>query len=154
MVVIKIRLEYKCFFCIKTKLSNSIKKQWLIIYISFVFVVYKKKTVGITPLYPKTTTLELVTNTSSPRTDSTFFGKERCNFYEKQVAVEAFEYVFSYPNCHPCDIFSQNSPFFCDRTSRKTWLNIFALAISNTLFLVGIMIAWAPILLRVFLGKH
>ena len=113
-----------------------------------------KKTVGITPLYPKTTTLELVTNTSSPRTDSTFFGKERCNFYEKQVAVEAFEYVFSYPNCHPCDIFSQNSPFFCDRTIRKTWLNIFALAISNTLFLVGIMIAWAPILLRVFLGKH
>ena len=118
------------------------------------FVVYKKKTVGITPLYPKTTTLELVTNTSSPRTDSTFFGKERCNFYEKQVAVEAFEYVFSYPNCHPCDIFSQNSPFFCDRTVRKTWLNIIALAISNTLFLVGIMIAWAPILLRVFLGKH
>ena len=57
------------------------------------FVVYKK-TVGITPLYPKTTTLELVTNTSSPRTDSTFFGKERCNFYEKQVAAEAFEYVF------------------------------------------------------------
>ena len=78
----------------------------------------------------------------------------RSNFYEKQVAVEAFEYVFSYPNCHPCDIFSQNSPFFCDRAVRKTWLNIFALAISNTLFLVGIMIAWAPILLRVFLGKH
>ena len=118
------------------------------------FVVYKPKTVGITPLYPKTTTLELVTNTASPRTDATFFGKERCNFYEKQIAVEAFEYIFSWPNCHPCDIFKQNSPFFCERHVEKTWLNIFALSISNTLFVMGILITWAPLVLRVFLGKY
>ena len=118
------------------------------------FVVYKPKTVGITPLYPKTTTLELVTNTASPRTATTFFGKERCNFYEKQIAVEAFEYIFSWPNCHPCSIFKQNSPFFCERDVQKTWLNIFALSISNTLFVMGIMITWAPLLLRVFLGKY
>ena len=118
------------------------------------FVVYKPKTAGITPLYPKTTTLELVTNTASPRTATTFFGKERCNFYEKQIAVEAFEYIFSWPNCHPCSIFKQNSPFFCERDVQKTWLNIFALSISNTLFVMGIMITWAPLLLRVFLGKY
>ena len=118
------------------------------------FVVYKPKTVGITPLYPKTTTLELVTNTASPKTATTFFGKERCNFYEKQIAVEAFEYIFSWPNCHPCSIFKQNSPFFCERDVQKTWLNIFALSISNTLFVMGIMITWAPLLLRVFLGKY
>ena len=118
------------------------------------FVIYKQKCVGITPLYPKTTTLKLVTDKSRPRGDDDFFGKQRCNFYEKQIGVESFEYLFSQPNCHPCQIFKENAPFFCKREVRKTWVTIFALSISNTLFFMGILITWAPVVLRGLFSKE
>ena len=83
-----------------------------------------------------------------------FFGKQRCNFYEKQIGVESFEYLFSQPNCHPCQIFKENAPFFCKREVRKTWVTIFALSISNTLFFMGILITWAPVVLRGLFSKE
>ena len=51
----------------------------------------------------------------------------RCEYYERETARQAFEYVYSKPNCHPCNSFKLNSPFLCERTVRKTVGEVIAL---------------------------
>lgn len=72
----------------------------------------KPHSIGNSPLYPKGTTLDVIQNNRAWATTSdTFFGYPSCEFYERQMAKEAYEYIHSQENCHPCDSFKFNSPF-------------------------------------------
>ena len=118
--------------------------------------------IGITPMYPKATTLDAIRNkqfaektwTWDANTNDyieqgdTFFGYPRCEFYERQMAKEAYEYIYSQKDCHPCDGFKYNTPFHCDTETKKTAAEIIALSVSNSMALLGVLLALAPLLLR------
>ena len=109
----------------------------------------KPHSIGISPLYPKGTTLDVIQNNGAWATTSdSFFGYPRCEFYERQMAKEAYEYIYSQENCHPCDSFKFNSPFHCEKTVRKTAAEIIALSVSNSMALMGALVAAAPLVLK------
>ena len=83
----------------------------------------------------------------------TYFGAPRCEYYEKETARQAFEYVYSKPNCHPCDSFKLNSPFLCERSVHKSVGEVIALATSNALAILAAFITCAPIVLTLGGGK-
>jgi hypothetical protein len=107
------------------------------------------RSIGMTPLYPKTTTLSAHTweNTVGlTRHDAhSFFGlTPRCRFYEKKLAVEAFEFIYNHSDCHPCDSFKYAAPFFCVRRVKKSAAEAISLAASNTMAILGVLIAGIP----------
>lgn len=103
------------------------------------------RTLGMTPMYPKS--FWDPTNLP-PMTEGTFFGIPRCDFYERQMSKEAYEFVYSHENCHPCDGFKFNTPFHCETQVRKSAGEIIALSVSNTLALFGFLVAVGPALIR------
>ena len=124
--------------------------------------------IGITPLYPKATTLDAIRNKQFARiiaqawdparstwitTGDTFFGYPRCEFYERQMAEEAYNYIYSQKDCHPCDGFKFNTPFHCETKTRKTAAEIIALSVSNSMALLGVLLALAPLVLKILTPK-
>ena len=116
----------------------------------------RKGTIAMTPMYP------IVVRDFSETygfygtgigSADTYFGAPRCEYYERETARQAFEYVYSKPNCHPCNSFKLNSPFLCERTVRKTVGEVIALATSNALAILAAFIACAPIVLTLCGGK-
>jgi len=103
------------------------------------------RSVGMTPMYPKSSWDQL---NLPPMSVGTFFGIPRCDFYERQMSKEAYEFVYSHENCHPCDGFKFNTPFYCEKQVRKTAGEIIALSVSNTLALFGFLLAVGPALLK------
>ena len=103
------------------------------------------RTVGMTPMYPKSYWDQ---HNLPPMSEGTFFGIPRCDFYERQMSKEAYEFVYSHENCHPCDGFKFNTPFHCEKQVRKTAGEIIGLSVSNTLALFGLLIAVGPALIR------
>ena len=103
------------------------------------------RTLGMTPMYPKS--FWDPTNLP-PMTEGTFFGIPRCDFYERQMSKEAYEFVYSHESCHPCDGFKFNTPFHCESKVRKSAGEIIALSVSNTLALFGFLVAVGPALIR------
>ena len=109
----------------------------------------KPHSIGISPLYPKGTTLDVIQNGRAwASTSDSFFGYPRCEFYERQMAKETYEYIYSQENCHPCDGFKFNSPFHCEKTVKKTAAEIIALSVSNSMALMGALVAAAPLVLK------
>ena len=100
----------------------------------------RRRSIGITPLYP-TATLK-----PAPET-------ERCSFYEKEISRQAYEYIYSYENCSPCDSFKHNAPFYCERDVHKGAAEIIALASSNAMAAMSFFIAVAPLVLMKFAVK-
>jgi hypothetical protein len=103
------------------------------------------RTVGMTPMYPKSYWDQ---HNLPPMSEGTFFGIPRCDFYETQMSKEAYEFVYSHENCHPCDGFKFNTPFHCEKQVRKTAGEIIGLSVSNTLALFGLLVAVGPALIR------
>jgi hypothetical protein len=101
----------------------------------------RKGTIAMTPMYP------IFEREYSIGSTDTYFGAPRCEYYERETVRQAFEYVYSKPNCHPCDSFKFNSPFVCERTVRKTVGEVIALATSNALAILATFITCAPIVL-------
>ena len=115
------------------------------------FIKMSTRSIGITPLYPKTTTLkahEWTQTSGLSRHDAdSFFGLTfRCKAYERALAVAAYEFIYSHDNCHPCDSFKHAAPFFCVKRVKKTVAEAFSLAVSNTMAILGVIIAAVPIL--------
>ena len=107
------------------------------------------RSIGMTPLYPKTTTLsahDWQNTVGLTRHDAhSFFGlTPRCRFYEKKLAVEAFEFIYNHSDCHPCDSFKYAAPFFCVRRVKKSAAEAISLAVSNTMAILGVLIAGIP----------
>ncbi len=107
------------------------------------------RSIGMTPLYPKTATLSAHdwrnTVGLTRHDEHSFFGlTSRCRFYEKKLAVEAYEFVYNYTNCHPCDSFKYAAPFFCVRHVKKSAAEAISLAVSNTIAILGVLIAGVP----------
>lgn len=116
---------------------------------------FRPGSIGITPLYPKATTIDAINNGQfAPRSktpwgvNDTFFGYPRCEFYERQMAKEAYEYIYTLKDCHPCDGFKYNTPFHCEKKVRKTAAEIIALSASNSMAFMGICIAAAPLVFK------
>ena len=119
----------------------------------------KHRSIGMSPLYPviqyndivySPDYLSLIDTSSSfsAMTATTFLGlSPRCTFFEKETSRQAFEYVYSHANCHPCDSFKFNSPFFCERQVYKTNAEIITLASSNAMALSAAIISITPMLL-------
>ena len=108
-------------------------------------------TMGVTPMYPKSHWVPedyWGSPTLPPMSEGTFFGILRCDFYERQMSKEAYKFVYSHENCHPCDGFKFNTPFHCEKQVRKTAGGIIGLSVSNTLALFGFLIAVGPALVR------
>lgn len=106
----------------------------------------RKGTIAMTPLYPITVHSQAeYYDYDTPGSHDTYFGAPRCEYYEKEVARQAFEYVYSKPHCHPCDSFKVNSPFLCERTMHKSVAEVIALATSNALAVFAAFIAAVPI---------
>lgn len=103
------------------------------------------RTVGMTPMYPKSYWDQ---HNLPQMKEGTFFGIPRCDFYERQMSKEAYEFVYSHKNCHPCDGFKFNTPFHCERRVRKTAGEIIGLSVSNTLALFGFLVAVGPQMIR------
>lgn len=98
------------------------------------------RSVGITPLYPeKSSKQALGTN------DFTNFNIHKsaiqCDFYEKQVALEAYEYIYSWTDCHPCDVFKYAAPYECQRHLKKSAAEIISLSVANTMALWGLFVS-------------
>ena len=109
------------------------------------------RTVGMTPMYPKSHWVSESywdQHNLPPMSEGTFFGIPRCDFYERQMSKEAYEFVYSHENCHPCDGFKFNTPFHCEKQVRKTAGEIIGLSVSNTLALFGFLITVGPALVR------
>ena len=114
-----------------------------------------KRSVGMTPLYPV-----VPVNLNDYRPDysalngqastETYMGSPRCGYYEKETSRQAFEYIYSLANCHPCDSFKYNSPFFCEKRTRKTTAEILTLASSNIMAVWGAMIALIPFVVLIY----
>jgi hypothetical protein len=100
----------------------------------------RRRSIGITPLYP--------TNTFKPASE-----EDRCSFYEKEISRQAYEYIYSYENCSPCDSFKYNSPFYCERNVHKGAAEIIALASSNAMAAMSFFVAVAPLVLVKFVVK-
>ena len=94
----------------------------------------RRRSVGITPLYPS--------DTLKPSSEAA-----RCYFYEKEISRQAYEYIYSYENCFPCDSFKYNAPFYCEQDVHKGAAEIIALASSNAMALMSFFIAVAPLVL-------
>ena len=116
----------------------------------------RKGTIAMTPMYP------IVVRDFSETygfygtgigSADTYFGAPRCEYYEKETARQAFEYVYSKPNCHPCNSFKLNSPFLCERSVHKSVGEVIALATSNALAILAAFITCAPIVLTLCGGK-
>ena len=108
-------------------------------------------TMGVTPMYPKSHWVPedyWGSPALPPMSEGTFFGIPRCDFYERQMSKEAYEFVYSHENCHPCDGFKFNTPFHCEKQVHKTAGEIIGLSVSNTLALFGFLIAVGPALVR------
>jgi hypothetical protein len=73
--------------------------------------------------------------------------KARCEFYEKELSRQAFEYVYNTENCHPCDSFKFNTPFYCEKDVKKDVGEVIALASSNAMALMSFLVAIGPLLL-------
>mmetsp|Transcript_93 Transcript_93/g.342 ORF Transcript_93/g.342 Transcript_93/m.342 type:complete len:448 (-) Transcript_93:195-1538(-) len=117
-------------------------------------ILLKRNSFGMTPLYPVvpydgTAYAPDYTSSSmiSSMTATTFFGAPRCPYFEKEVSRQAHEYIYSLDNCHPCDSFKFNSPFFCERQVYKTNAEIITLASSNAMALSAAIISITPMLL-------
>ncbi len=80
--------------------------------------------------------------------DGHFFGHPRCQAYERALAREAFEFMYSHSDCHPCDTFKYNSPFLCTREVRRGVLECVGLSIANSAALLGVLIALTPSILK------
>ena len=74
----------------------------------------------------------------------------RCPYYEKEISRQAFEYVYGTENCHPCDSFKFNAPFYCEKKVHKGVAEIIALASSNSMAVLSLFIAAGPIVLLKF----
>ena len=114
-------------------------------------ILLKRNSLGMTPLYP---VVPYDGNVAAPDyinspalTATTFFGAPRCPYFEKEVSRQAHEYIYSLDNCHPCDSFKFNSPFFCERQVYKTNAEIITLASSNAMALSAAIISITPMLL-------
>ena len=116
----------------------------------------RKGTIAMTPMYPivvRDFSMSYEFYGTGIGSADTYFGAPRCEYYERETARQAFEYVYSKPNCHPCNSFKLNSPFLCERTVRKTVGEVIALATSNALAILAAFIACAPIVLTLCGGK-
>lgn len=114
-------------------------------------LVMREGSIGMTPLYPiKTKGFDVSDYTAfiGQASEDTYFGSSRCEYYEKETSRQAYEYVYSKPDCHPCDSFKHNSPFVCERNARKSAAEIIALATSNCMAVLAACIAAAPVLLK------
>ena len=118
-------------------------------------ILLKRNSFGMTPLYPvvpyngdEWAPSEYISEgMKSSMTATTFFGAPRCPYFEKEVSRQAYEYIYSLDNCHPCDSFKFNSPFFCERQVYKTNAEIVTLASSNAMALSAAIISITPLLL-------
>jgi len=117
-------------------------------------ILLKRNSVGMTPFYPVVPYNGNVyapdytsAGMQSSMTATTFFGAPRCPYFEKEVSRQAHEYIYSLDNCHPCDSFKFNSPFFCERQIYKTNAEIITLASSNAMALSAAIISITPMLL-------
>jgi len=74
-------------------------------------------------------------------------GENRCEFYEREMARQGFEFIYSHENCHPCDAFKLNTPFQCETVVKKTAAEIIGLSVSNVMALLGGLTVIAPLVL-------
>jgi len=74
-------------------------------------------------------------------------GENRCEFYEREMARQGFEFIYSHENCHPCDAFKLNTPFHCETVVKKTDAEIIGLSVSNVMALLGGLTVIAPLVL-------
>lgn len=71
---------------------------------------------------------------------------ERCEYLERKFAVEAYEFIYSHENCHPCDSFKYASPFLCERVAQKSVAEAITLASSNVMALLSASVALIPLI--------
>ena len=69
------------------------------------------------------------------------------------MAKEAYNFIYSQKDCHPCDGFKFNTPFHCETETRKTAAEIIALSVSNSMALLGVLLALAPLVLKILTTK-
>lgn len=74
-------------------------------------------------------------------------GENRCEFYEREMAKQGFDFIYSHENCHPCDAFKLNTPFHCETVVKKTDAEIIGLSVSNVMALLGGLTVIAPLVL-------
>jgi len=74
-------------------------------------------------------------------------GGQSCEFYEREMARQGFEFIYSRDNCHPCDAFKLNTPFHCETVVKKTAAEIIGLSVSNVMALLGGLTVIAPLVL-------
>lgn len=100
----------------------------------------RPRSLGITPFMPMHSMRSIGTHFSGKNYQN------RCDFADRQIAKETYEYVYSWPNCHPCDSFKRAPPFSCSRSVPKGAIEILALSLSNTLFFLSWLVWFGPIL--------
>lgn len=119
-----------------------------------------RRSVGIMPLYTKDMVDKIVDYRNYPDTMKRgeawdyiagsrtrwFDFLERCEYLERKFAVEAYEFIYSHENCHPCDSFKYASPFLCERVVPKTVSEAITLASSNVMALLSVSVALIPLM--------
>lgn len=108
----------------------------------------RPRSIGMTTLYRSENCTDLTTVLCKDSLRPQW--NDRCPYYEKEMSRQAFEYVYGTENCHPCDSFKFNSPFYCEKKVHKGVLEIFALALSNSMAVSSLFIAAGPIVLLKF----
>lgn len=103
------------------------------------------RSVGITPLYPEESSKRAL-QTDEYTNMNIDESNIQCDFFEKQVALEAYEYIYSWPNCHPCDVYKFSAPYECTRVVSKDPTEILSLSVANTMALWGILVSAGAIL--------
>jgi hypothetical protein len=129
-------------------LSLNFEAESLFFYGGLDSITLRPRSIGMTPLYPSNMLIhseygyEYYVINNKPASE-----KARCEFYEKELSRQAFEYVYNTENCHPCDSFKFNTPFYCEKDVKKDVGEVIALASSNTMALMSFLVAIGPLLL-------